>query len=227
MKCDQARNLLEQEIVTDHADAAALREHLQECTDCRADAEDRQLVAGLRSLPVPSPGAGFEQRVMGAALDRFPRRRMPHHAAWFTAMAASVCLAVVLTLQLAVPPERTPRASAIPSFTVTARPHETRVIDVVLDTKQPLSGATLMVSLGDGLQLENRPRTRELRWTTDLEAGGNQLSLPVQMLDENGGDIIVTLEHGELSRQVRVRVTGIDMPTQGARQPTAIEVNHG
>lgn len=226
MKCDRARNLIEQETVTDHADAAALREHLQECKDCRADAEDRQLVAGLRSLPVPSPGAGYEQRVMSAALDRFPRHRMPHHAAWFTAMAASVCLAVVLTLQLAVP-ERTPRASAVPSFTVTARPHETRVIDVVLDTKRPLSGATLMVSLGDGLELENRPRTRELRWTTDIKAGGNKLSLPVKLLDENGGDVIVILEHGELNKQVRVRVTGTDTPTQGAAQTTAIEVNHG
>ena len=213
MKCEQARALLRQDVVIEQADAAALRKHLQACNECRTDADTQRLVRALRSLPAPSPEAGFEHRVMAPALARLPRRQARHHVAWFTALAASVCIAIVATLQIAVP-ERTPRASVSPEFSVRVLPAQTRVVDVLLEAPRALQGATLVVSL-DGVQLENRPHTRELRWTTNLEKGANKLSLPVQLLDSAEGEVLVRLEHGETRREVKVRVLNAELRQQG------------
>lgn len=227
MNCEQTRQMLASETPADRGDAEVLREHLQQCAGCREFAVTQQIIADMRSLPVPPPEAGFEQRVMSAALSHYPepaaQQRSRHHVAWFAALAASVVLAVTLTLQFAVPPERTD----IPSFTVSARANETRIVDVVLDSRKRLSNATLTVTLDSNLQLENRPHTRELRWQADIQEGGNHLSLPVQWLGGDDGNLVVTLEHDDHREQIRVRVKGNTDNQQGMRLLPADEVNHG
>lgn len=207
MDCRQTRNLLE----NDARDPAASG-HVRDCADCRALAEDLRLVQGLRQLPAREPAADFEQRVLEAALARFPEPRSSSNTlAWGLAMAASLALAAVVSLRLFLPESAAPtqlagNEQAAQVFTVTARPAETRIVDVVLDSKHALENATLIVSMDDNLMLENRPDMRELRWQTNVKAGGNKLSLPVQLRNSTGGEMTVTLEHGDIRQQVRILV---------------------
>lgn len=225
MNCEQAKALLRHDVVIEQADAEALREHLQACNECRTDADTQRLIRALRSLPVPAPEAGFEQRVMAPALARLPRRQARHHVAWFTALAASVCIAIVATLQIAAP-ERASRASVSPQFSVAVQPAQTRVIDVLLESPRALHDATLVITL-DGVQLDNRPHTRELRWTTNLEKGANKLSLPVQLLGDADGEVLVRLEHGDTRREVRVRVMKAELQQPGLRQQGETRSHNG
>jgi hypothetical protein len=41
---------------------------------------------------------------------------------------------------------------------------------------------------------------RELRWSTDLDRGINQLTLPVVALDATGGQVLVEVTHGQQRR---------------------------
>lgn len=235
MNCEQARQQLEQCTAARVNLELVLLAHLRNCDACRVHAEKYRLLGLLRSLPVREPSAEFEQRVLQAALARFPKKRRSPHAAWATALAASVTLAVAVTLRLTnsgpaaqMPSDDTRTVAtlaatdSIPTFTVSARPMETRMVDVVLDSKHALQDATFVVTLDENLRLENRPLTRELRWQANVQAGGNKLSLPVQLFNAADGEMIVTLEHGDMRQQVKVHVRE-DESSRSAVAPASIE----
>src|SRR5437867_1109402 len=53
-----------------------MREHLDECEECRTMAElDRMVLNGLAALPSLAPGDGFADRVMAGAWQAPPARR--------------------------------------------------------------------------------------------------------------------------------------------------------
>lgn len=205
MNCNATREQLENG--TSGADES-VREHLAGCSECRDYARDLELVSLLRSLPVREPRPGFETRALRTALANAPGRHRTH-VAWSLATAASMALAVMITLRLSAPEQPAPAILAeAPDqvFTVTARPLQTRIVDVVLDSRNALENATLTVTLDENLMLENRPQVRELRWQANVQPGGNKLSLPVQLLDAADGEMTVTLEHGDTRQRVTVRV---------------------
>lgn len=234
MNCEQVRQQLERG-AAERADlGSSVLDHLRKCDPCRDHAEERRLIGLLRSLPVREPSAVFERRALQAALARFPEKRRSHHAAWTMALAASLTLAVAVTLRLTAPsPTQMPAndtrtvaspsaGESMPTFTVSARPLETRVVDVVLNSKHALQDATFVVTLDENLRLENRPLTRELRWQANVQAGGNKLSLPVQLFNGTYGEMVVTLEHGDMRRQVKVYV-GEDDSSRSAADSASIE----
>lgn len=234
MNCEQVRQQLEQRTAGTADLELVLLAHLRNCDACRDHAEECRLVGLLSSLPVREPSANFEQRALQAALARFPEKRRSPHAAWAMALAASVTLAVAVTLRLTtsgpaapMPTNETrtvaaPVATDMPTFTVSARPMETRVVDVVLDSKHALQDATFVVTLDENLRLENRPLTRELRWQANVQAGGNKLSLPVQLFNAAYGEMIVTLEHGDMRQQVKVHVRE-DNSSRSADAPASVQ----
>lgn len=207
MDCHQFRIMLESAAGPHGQEAVA---HLRGCESCRDVAEDRRLVELLRGLPLREPRPGFEDRVLQAALSKLPEQRQKKPLTWGLAIAASLVLAAFISLQMFIP-----RGAGIEGmgaidpaqvFTVIARPMETRMVDVVLDSKHALENATFIVTLDENLMLENRPKMRELRWQTNVQAGGNKLSLPVQLKNSTGGEMTVTLEHGETRQQVKILV---------------------
>ena len=77
------------------------------------------------------------------------------------------------------------------------RPSE---VTVTLDSPEPLVNAEVRVELRGAVALEGYAGQRELRWSTDLDRGINQLTLPVVAIDATGGQVLVEVTHGDKRR---------------------------
>jgi len=93
----------------------------------------------------------------------------------------------------------------IAEFTVSTS--EARSLDVAIETDRPLEGATISILLAGDVQLDGYGARRELKWTTDLDAGINRLRLPVRANSESGGRMFVRLEHPDSRQSFVVRLT--------------------
>jgi|GEM_PF-931059 len=208
MQCSQIRQQLET------MTAAAPREdalvaHLQQCPECRDYAEELHLRRLLSTLPLREPSTGFEARVLEVALNA--RRNPPGlHArrGWWLATAASVVLAVLLTLQFQ-PQVSGPQPVA--DLLQAEQTPQLQPVSVLLNSARPLKDATITVILPSHLALEGYQDSQQLQWQVNLSAGGNKLMLPLRLRqDENGqiqiGEIAINLEHDGLRKQFRVPV---------------------
>jgi hypothetical protein len=73
-------------------------------------------------------------------------------------------------------------------------------VTVQLESPEPLANAEVRVELRGGVELDGYAGQRELRWSTDLDRGVNQLTLPVVAIDANGGQVLVEVTHGQKRR---------------------------
>jgi hypothetical protein len=106
LNCEYVREVLP-DVLHGNAEArtvAAVREHLTECADCRAEFA---LIEGLKQAPVSVP-AGLHERVLGALAARPRTRRLsPRHVALAAMLAAALIGGPVLFERLR-PPGATP-----------------------------------------------------------------------------------------------------------------------
>lgn len=166
---------------------------------------DHDLISQLQQMPAPAPSEGFEARVLAAAHARIGDGRRRLHTGWALATAASIAVAVLVTLQVAEPPAPVPGAT--PNIAVVeTQPLSVRIVDVVFRSAYAIENATLTIELAPNLALENRPDVQSLSWQTDLRAGANKLSLPVRLLDGQAGDMMITLQHGNERQQMTVHI---------------------
>ncbi|WP_250461589.1 hypothetical protein [Microbulbifer litoralis] len=203
MDCNRARRQLES--MRGWGDGALLQ-HLRRCADCRDCAGELRVRDLLGTLPAPEPAAGFERRLVAAAL---PERRPPASRlrGWQFATAAGLLLAVLVVCFRGQSP--------VVPVSMTTPP-----ISVSLDTPRNLSGATIRVSLPPNLALEGYGDTRQLQWRADLNAGANRLTLPLRLRGAAGeAEIVIRVEHGGAYREFRVPVQVV--PANGdRRRPT-------
>lgn len=217
MQCNEARQRLENPGPTQNALAAdsELEQHLQGCEHCRDYARELQVVALLAELPIREPLPGMEARVMQHALGRFRSTPGGVHARWALATAASVILAVVVTLQFypagggqvpaAVPAAAT--SGALQPAAVRVVPGQTHNVDIRLSSARALDDVLIKVELDDNLALEGYRNVHNLEWRASLKRGINRLSLPVRLLQDRSGKITVTVEHGGSSKRFSLEVT--------------------
>lgn len=195
MNCDRAKQELE---LMRQQNGGSLLHHLRQCASCRDYAEELRVVRLLRSMPAPGPSEGFENRVLQSAVSQSQSRSEPQARlrGWQLATAASLLLAVMMT----VPRWQSPQPSA-------PQAASTLPVSVSLDSARPLEGAVIRVSLPPQLALDGYPGVRDLEWRANLNAGGNRLTLPVQLQGaESGGEIRIEVEHRGARKVFRVPV---------------------
>lgn len=202
MRCHEAQRQLDQMGKTD--ENMELVQHLNTCEDCRDYAQKRHLVSLLASLPVRQPAPGFEDRVLGNALRRRGTGRV--QTRWAMATAASVLLAVFLTMQYMPGDDPGNAVDAVETAIVEARPLETRQVNLRLNSRRTMSDAIIRVQLDDHLELEGYTGVQNLEWRTTLKNGANQLSLPVRLLKNQSGTMTVMLEHKGASKRFSIKI---------------------
>ena len=69
-----------------------------------------------------------------------------------------------------------------------------------LESPEALANAEVRVELRGAVGLDGYAGQRELRWSTDLDRGVNQLTLPVVASDASGGQVVVEVIHGDKRR---------------------------
>jgi len=184
MKCDDVQSLLIDGCGA--GNAAARREameHLVECESCR----DAQLAAGMlraeRGRPIPPPPPGALERAIAAA-------------------AAAIAWALLVPGYTPTIPEL--EAATTPQVTLALyEPHD---VNIAVDTPSPLADAEIRVVLTGAIELDGFANQRELRWRTNLDAGANQLTLPIIATGTGGGQLLVEVHHGQKRRTFVVDV---------------------
>lgn len=210
MKCSQIRQQLIMQRETGPLSDALLT-HLQQCTECREYAEELRLQRLLRTLPLREAEAGFENRVLQKALsDSHSLTAQRHGWSWRGAAAAGVVLALLVTL-LWRPQPLEPRTGKVATLLPNSQTLQVQPVRVLFNSVRNLRDATITVSLPAHLALEGHPEAQRLQWKTNLSAGDNKLTLPVQHKTltngkTDGDEILIELEHNGLRKQFRVPV---------------------
>lgn len=219
MRCDDVQSLL----IDGALPAAPERRraaiaHLTECVDCR----DAQYAAGLlraergRAVPPPPPGA-FERAIAAATrtepasavLRAESTRGRGGFVAGLAVGAGSVATAAAIAWAAFVIMRAEPLAPAVSTTPeVMLALHEARDVSISVDAPSSLRDAEIRVVLTGSISLEGFAEQRELRWRTDLDAGPNQLTLPIVATGAGGGQLLVEVQHGQKRKTFVVDVRG-------------------
>ncbi len=198
-------------------DRHAALEHLAHCESCR----DAQLAAGIlsaeRAQPVPPPSPGALERAIAAATRGAARPSAPYpppvrsrSGFWMGLTVGSGAMAAAAAIVWAaffVGPLKNGLAP-VPAMTpqVTLALDRARDVSIAVDAPAALLDAEIRVVLTGSIELAGFAEQRELRWRTDLEAGANQLTLPIVATAAGGGQLLVEVHHGQKRRTFVVDV---------------------
>jgi len=180
-----------------------------------ADDDYQTLRRALRRMPTPEPRAGFVERALARAAAQqretqalLPARLRHFLSRWETwagaalgaAAAAAVAFFLVRPIDTAVNEQ--------PQLALTI--HETRNVDVLIDSERELKGATIRIAASGSIALDGFDDAQHADWQTDLDRGSNLLSLPVVARTAGKGQLVAVIEHGGRTRRVAVELTVID-----------------
>jgi hypothetical protein len=207
MYCDLIQKLLRQS----RGQAEALPpfgwEHLQACDNCAAYAEDVEFDHLLRKLPVLPASEGFTDRALQQAwlqrensVDSRGSKQVKATAlAASLILATSVALFSLLSDKQAVPGLLSQQAEYSMPMPVTQ-------IELLMVSATDLPEAMITLRMDENVSLDGYANYRELSWPTDLTAGNNQLTLPVQLLNNHSGDITVHVESNGAASELQFTV---------------------
>jgi hypothetical protein len=204
MNCVDAKFRLNNADPSELAADPALRDHLQGCAECRDYAEELRMTRLLRSMPVPPASEGFADRALARAWETAhpqPASPSPARFAW-AGVAASVVLAAVLFTQLGDSPVQ---VEALPDIQVVQlEPNVVRPVTVRLVSREAMPEATVTIHLDSNVALAGYPDTDTLSWQTSIAAGSNDLSLPVELLGQQRGEILIEIQSGSARKKMKL-----------------------
>jgi hypothetical protein len=183
-----------------------------------ADDDFQTLREALRRMPTPEPRPGFVERAFARAAAQVPQAVAPpgrlrrFATRWETwagaALGGAVAAALMLVLLRPVDTSDSPQPLALAL-------HETRNVDVLIDSDRELKGATIRVAASGSIVLDGFDDERQIDWQADLERGANLLSLPVVARAAGKGKLVAVIEHEGRTRQVAIDLSVVD--PQGSR----------
>ena len=207
MQCEEAVETIRTVGSRPGASLRAAMEHTGSCADCQAALRAVEAMRTLRDEPTPIFADGAIERAVDRALATSPAQR--YRRGFWTGLASGAALAATIAA-LAVGVLLWDNGSApvaIPE--VRAALNQPSNVTVALDSPERLANAEVRVELRGGVELEGYAGQRELRWSTDLERGVNQLTLPVVATDTHGGQVLVEVTHGQKRRTFLLDVRAV------------------
>ena len=169
------------------------------------DKRDQEVLELLKDYPMAEASAGFYDRALARATHEGTRRQRNRWimTGFGSAVAAGLALWLIGGFFLTTPPTNAPVAD-IPGVVMTLA--EPRTVNLVFASKSDLEGATLTVTLPDGIELAGFPGQREIAWQTSLVEGKNLLPLELIAVKPAGGEVLARLEHDHRQRTFRLRI---------------------
>jgi hypothetical protein len=174
-----------------------------------ADDDFQSLRQALREMPAPEPRAGFVERALARAAGQqreaqagLPGRLRSFATRWETWAGAALggAVAAALTMFILLRPADT--TVSPPALALTL--HETRNVDVLIDSERELKGATIRIAASGSIALDGFDDERQADWQADLERGTNLLSLPVVARSAGRGQLVAVIEHEGRTRRVAI-----------------------
>lgn len=173
--------------------------HATNCDDCHSALRALDALRTLHDEPIPLPSTGAVERAIDAALTSSPAQR--YRRGFWRGLASGAALAAVvaaLGVGIWLYTSGAGAPAAMPEVRLAL--NQPRPVTVTLESPEPLRGAEVRIELRGAVALDGYAGQRELRWSTDLDRGINQLTLPVVALGANGGQVLVEVTHGDKRR---------------------------
>jgi hypothetical protein len=180
--------------------------HVTGCADCRGALVAVHALRMASLAPAPAPRPGDVDRALRAAAGAVRPNTAGVDRFWLGAGAgAALAAAIVAAVFWLAPPRQEPAApAATPQLEMAV--NESREVNISLMTTEPLADAEIHVTLSGAVGLSGYTGQRELRWHTNLDAGTNQLTLPIVATGQQGGQVLVEVMHGGKRRTFLVDV---------------------
>jgi hypothetical protein len=198
MRCEEAIDAIRTVGAQPGANLREAMEHAGDCADCQAALRALEAMRTLRDEPVPIVADAVIEHAVEHALATSPAQR--YRRGFWTGLASGAALAATLAA-LAVGGwlwDRGVAPVAVPE--VRAALNQRSDVTVAVESPERLANAEVRVELRGGVELAGYAGQRELRWSTDLDRGVNQLTLPVVAIDAGGGQVLVEVTHGQKRR---------------------------
>lgn len=181
--------------------------HLQACENCAAYAEDIEFDHLLRKLPVTPASPGFTDRALQRAWLQKERSADSSSRNLYRATALAACLVLASSVALhSLLTDRQAVPALINQQAEQTIPLPVSQIDLLMVSATDLPEAMITLRLDENVSLDGYSSYRELSWPTELTAGNNQLTLPVQFLDNHSGNITVHVESNGAAREMQFTV---------------------
>jgi hypothetical protein len=200
MRCEDAIEIIRTAGSRPEGDLRAAMDHAAHCGDCHAALRALDAMRFLRDEPTPIVDESSIERAIDRALTKSPaeryRRGFWSGLASGAAIAATVAAAAIGIWLLGDGTEAP--AVALPEVRVALNRRSD--VTVTLESPERLANAEVRIELRGAVALDGYAGQRELRWSTDLDRGINQLTLPVIAIDAAGGQVLVEVTHAEKRR---------------------------
>jgi len=199
MRCEDAVETMRTVGAQPNADVRAAMDHVATCGDCQSALRAIDALHTLRDESTPPIGDAVIQLAVDRALASRPEQR--YRSGFWAGLASGVGVAAaVAALAVAIwffgPGGQAP--VAVPEVRVAL--NQRSDVTVALESPEPLANAEVRIELRGAVELVGYAGQRELKWSTDLDRGINQLTLPVVAIDSSGGQVLVEVTHGQKRR---------------------------
>lgn len=171
----------------------AMRQHLYECSTCRAFERDVKLIRQqLTRIEVPQIPDELANKLFASLRSR---------SRPILAVAASVILAVSALAALLIN-----QRTAIEQPEIAANAHITMVhtVRLAVNSPRPIGSVRFRIELPDHVEIQGHPGNRILEWTDALAAGRNRLDIPVRITGEPKGALVARLDYAGGSRELPI-----------------------
>ena len=200
MRCEDAIETIRTAGSQPGSDLRQAMDHAEHCDDCHAALRALDALRALRDEPALVVEGAAVERAIDRALTAGSAER--YRRGFFSGLASGAAIAATIAA-VAVGvwlfgDGATDPSVAVPEVRIAL--HQRSDVTVTLESPERLTNAEVRVQLRGAVALDGYAGQRELRWSTDLDRGVNQLTLPVVAIDATGGQVLVEVTHGEKRR---------------------------
>lgn len=188
-------------------DLRAAMAHAADCDDCHAALRALEALRAFGEGAAPRPRREAVERAIDRALTSGDARR--YRRGYLRGVASGALLAATVAA-VAIGLWQRAGDGTMPGVVPEVRValNVPQDITVTLESPEPLADAEVRVELRGAVALDGYDGQRELRWSTSLDRGINQLTLPVVALDATGGQVLVEVAQGAKRRTFVLDVRG-------------------
>lgn len=195
MRCEDATEIIRAAGAKASDRQRAALDHASACDDCRAALRAIEAMRAVRAEPSPAVDDSAIERAIDRALTQKPERG--YRRGFWNGLASGAALAaaiasVAVGVWLYSPGGEVP--GVVPEVRIALNQRSN--VTVTLESPEALADAEVRVELRGAVALDGYAGQRELRWSTSLDRGTNQLTLPVVASAASGGQVLVEVIHG-------------------------------
>lgn len=199
-------------------------DHLAICQTCAGRlAEQSNLLADLRAMPIVGPSDGFVERVFLTAEAQDAQNSAHRRHGFMMGFGSAAVAALALWVVIGISPStmkgndytavntakvETAADKSIPEISIAL--NQERDIRLAFYSSRDLKGAQITLQMPENVAVAGFPGQRKLVWKTNLTKGNNLLRLPVIANSGKGGQMVAHIEYMGKVKTLKVNLAIAD-----------------